>query len=158
MINLSNLVNMITIIGTIISLSAALFTYLQAKSAKKSLKQINLQKLYNSFEKAGELAITYPDFLYSVHGMNKKISKDEARRIAYLQLILDAYQNYYYELYNGKFEKMYKQMVERSTFLTTIFKNEANFKRWEILKEINYGEADNNFIKSVDSLISKLKN
>lgn len=148
----------IAVIGILIAMASAIFAYLQAKSAKHSLHQAYLLKLFSSFDSASESTIADPELLYSVHGLDRNVPIEEAKSIAYLSLLLDAFQHYYGEQYNGDFKKMTEAMKKQSTFLNRILAVPENYQRWQTLKQLYYGEFDRSFTEAVESLIATNKN
>lgn len=145
--------DIITIIGSLIALASAVFAFSQARAAKRSLRQAQLLKLFGSFDVASESTIAHPEFLYSVHGLARDVPLEEARNIAYLSLLLDAFQHFYYEHCDGDFTKMVTEMKSQSTFLNRILTVAENKDRWDILKKIYYGGIDSGFVAAIDTLM-----
>jgi len=112
--------DIIAIIGTLVTIAAAVFAYIQARGAKLSLRQPQLLKLFGSFDVASESTIANPELLCSVHGLSRDVPIEEARNIAYLSMLLDSFQHLYYEKYAGDFTMMVKEMKSHSTFLNRI--------------------------------------
>lgn len=149
--------DIIAIIGTLVAFAgavvAAVFAYIQALAAKRSLRQAQLLNLFGSFDVASESTIAHPEFLYSVHGLDRDVPLEEARNIAYLSLLLDAFQHFYYEHCDGDFTKMVTEMKSQSTFLSRILTVAENKDRWDILKKIYYGGIDSGFVAAIDTLM-----
>lgn len=144
----------IALVGTVIAMVSAIFAYLQAQAAKRSLRQAYLLKLFATFDAATENTITNPDLLYSVHGLDRNVPLEEAKNIAYFSLLLDAFQHFYGEQCAGDYKKMADEMKKNSTFLNRILSVPENRKRWQILKQIYYGDFDRGFIEAIDSLLA----
>ncbi len=143
----------IQIVTTAIALAAAVFTWYQARLAKRSAKQTSLGRLFSTFDAASQATIANPKLLYSVHGIDKSIAPEEAVNVAYLSFLLDGFQHYYGEEFGGDFKKMEAALKEKSTFLNRVLSVEANQKRWPTLKEMYYGEFDADFVRAIESLI-----
>lgn len=146
--------DIIAIIGALIAFAAAVFAYIQALAAKRSLRQAQLLKLFGSFDMASESTIANPDLLYSVHGLSRDVPIEEARNIAYLSMLLDSFQHFYYEKYNSDFTKMVEEMKSQSTFLNRLLTVEENRRRWPILKKIYYGDFDSGFVAAIEALMA----
>lgn len=91
-----------------------------------------LSKLFSSFDTANQLTIAQPDLLYSVHGLDKSIPRGEASNIAYLSMLIDAFQNFYGEKYNGDFAKTANEFKAKPAFLNRILAVPENRMRWPI--------------------------
>ena len=102
---------------------------------------------------ASESTIANPEFLYSVHGLSRDVPIEEARNIAYLSMLLDSFQHFYYEHCDGDFTKMITEMKSQSTFLNRILTVAENKDRWNILKKIYYGGIDSGFVAAIDTLM-----
>ena len=133
---------------------SAIFAYLQAQAAKRSLRQAYLLKLFATFDAASESTIINPELLYSVHGLDRSVPIEEAKNIAYFSLLLDAFQHFYGEQCDGDFKKMAEEMKRNSTFLNRILAVPENRKRWQSLKQMYYGDFDRGFIEAIDSLLA----
>lgn len=140
------------------SLVSAVFTFNQAKAAKESLRQASISNLFSAFDTASKLTITKPELLYSVHGLDKSVSNEEATNIAYFSLLMDAFQHYHGEKYNGDFTKMENEYKIKSTFLNRILSLAENQNRWRMLKNLYYGELDARFIKAIEALMEHENN
>ncbi len=148
-------INIITVVGMAISIFSAVFSWLQAQTAKKSLRQSYLLKLFSSFDAASQHSILNPELLYSVHGLDRNlISEKEAVNIAYLSMLIDAFQHFYGEDYNNNYIEMAEHMKKKSTFLNKILSIPENKERWQVLKGIYYGTFDEQFIHAIDHLIA----
>ena len=143
-----------TLIGTLVAIAAAVIASIQARAAERSLHQAQLLKLFGSFDVASESTIANPELLYSVHGLSKDVPIEEARNIAYLSMLLDSFQHFYSEKYDGDFTKMVKEMKSQSTFLNRILTVEENKLRWQILKKIYYGDFDSGFVAAIETLMA----
>lgn len=148
------LADIITVLGIIVAMASAIFAYFQARAAKRSLHQAYLAKFFGSLDTASQNTIVNPELLYSVHGLNRDVPIEEARNIAYLSMLLDSFQHFYGEQYQGDYTKMVTDMRTRSTFLNRILTVEENIHRWQTLRDIYYGDFDGGFIAAIDSLIS----
>jgi|GEM_PF-1333262 len=152
------MIDIIAIIGALLSIVGAFFTYIQVRAANRALRQAQLLKLFGSFDAASESTIANPELLYSVHGLNPNEPLGEARNIAYLSMLLDAFQHYYGEKYEGDFTKMVEEMKIQSTFLNRMLSVKGNKRRWDILKDIYYGGFDRSFIEAIEALMDYEKN
>jgi hypothetical protein len=123
----------------------------QAEAAQLALKQTSLIRLFSTFDLASQVTIENPELLSSVHGL--PIDGKENLSIAYLSLLLDAFQHYYGEKYDGNFDKMRDELIVMSTFLNRILEREENQKRWDVLKKIYYGTSDSKFTNAIDEII-----
>ncbi len=94
-----------------------------------------------------------PEFLYSVHKLDRNIPPKEARNISYLGLLVDCFQRFYDYTFNGDFKKMEKELVNRPTFFNNILAVPENQKRWKIMKRLFYNDKDKAFTEAVDALI-----
>ncbi len=149
--------NIISIIVNLVTIAVAVFAFIQARAAERSLRQAQLLKLFGSFDVASQSTIANPELLYSVHGLSRDVPIEEARNIAYLSMLLDAFQHFYYETYDGDFTKMVKEMKSHSTFLNRILSVAENKNRWRTLKSIYYGDFDSGFIAAVEALMADEK-
>ncbi len=145
--------DIVTYLGVLIAIASAIFTFFQARAAKRSIQQAHLAKFFGSLDMASQTTIINPDILYSVHGLSKDIPIEEARNIAYLSMLLDSFQHFYGEHYENNFEKMTEDMKKQSTFLNRVLTVEENVKRWGIIKNLYYGDFDTGFIAAIDELI-----
>lgn len=146
--------DIIGLVGAVVALVSAVFAYTQAWAAKRSLYQAQLLKLFGSFDVVSEITIVNPELLYSVHGLSRDVPIEEARNIAYLSILLDSFQHFYYEKHDGDFTEMVKEMKRHSTFLNRILRVEENKRRWPVLKKIYYGDFDSAFVAAIESLIA----
>lgn len=64
-----------------------------------------------------------------------------------------AFQHYYGELYDGNFDKMADDMIQRSTFLNQILSVPENASRWTAVKKLYYGDFDRSFIGAIDRML-----
>ena len=142
----------ISIISAVIAAIAALFALFQARVARDAIKQTSLLGLFESFNRASDATLQNPDLLYEVHGLPKTIDEPEAKRIAYLSLLLDGFQHYYGHVYKEDFKAMERDLKKHSVFLNRILGIESNQRPWNVLKNIYYGDFDSEFIKAVDRL------
>ncbi len=147
-------------LSAIIAIVAASFALQNARGAVRSaelagrgLERANVLGLFNGFNAANQATLQNPELLYDVHGLDRSITLDEARSIAYLSVLLDAFQAFYDDLYGGDFSKMAADMKEQSTFLNKILAVPANEARWAVAKSIYYGDFDKSFVESVDALL-----
>lgn len=144
---------LINVISAFVATAAAVFTLYQAIQARKTLKQASLIKLFSTFDLASQATLANPELLYSVHGLDSSVSPEEARNIAYLSLLLDGFQHFYGEKFEGKFAQMEEELKRESTFLNRVLGVEANQERFLIVKSLYYGEFDESFIAAIESLI-----
>jgi hypothetical protein len=140
------------IAGTVVALVSAIFAYLQAQAAKHSLSQASTTRFFSAFESASQLCVNNPELLRSVHGLN--VDAQEAKNIAYLGLLLDAFQHYYGEKYEWNFDKMEPERTKQSSFLNKLLSVPQNQERWTKLKEIYYGNFDAGFVREIEALIT----
>jgi len=139
------------IIGTLVALASAVFAYFQAQAAKHSLRQASRLRFFSAFDLANQLCVENPDLLRSVHGVN--LDTQEAQNVAYLSLLLDAFQHYYGEKYDHDFKVMEAKLKKQSSFLNNILSLPQNQQRWLELKKLYYGDFDSGFISAVEALI-----
>jgi hypothetical protein len=144
----------LTLIGTVISAASAAFALSQAHSARRQLRQLQVLQLFDRFDSANRATLDFPDLLRSVHGLPESIPMEEARAIAYLSALLDAFQHFYGHLYKSDFGRMVKDMSERSNFLTRILAHPANRARWARMKELYYGEFDRAFVDAIETVLT----
>lgn len=142
----------LSFVAIVIAIATAIFSWKRASIASKSLHQMSLQNLFSSFNQAGQACLENPDFLYAVGGLDKSISHNEAKNIAYLSLLIDGFQQYYGQKYKENFSKMVKELKNKSTYLNQLLANKSNQKRWEIIKPLYYGNFDSSFIEAIDEL------
>lgn len=143
----------IDIIGAIIALAAAGIAMWQAGIARNAARRASLLQLFTSFDSANRATLAKPELLYSVHGLDASVSEDEAARIAYLSMLLDGFQHFYDELYQGNFERMVLDFKARPTFLNRILAVKENQRRWELMKSMYYHSFDDAFVKAIDELL-----
>ncbi len=127
----------------------------QADFAKRAYEQTYRIRLFDSFDTANQLTVTHPDLLIHVHGL-KEVDALEARNIAYLSILLDGYQHYYMEHFDGDFRKFATQLTkpENREFLNRVLSVPENWKRWELMKRIYYAEFDREFVAAIDAIIA----
>lgn len=140
----------LSVIGAVISLVAALYAAL-------ALRQARLARLYSSFDLANQAALAQTDLLYEVHGLDRGISEEEARYIIYLSTLLDGYQNYWSDIFGGRFSQAARKLKRESTFLNRVLAVPANQRRWETMKTLFYGEFDREFVKAIDAIVAHEK-
>lgn len=141
------------IVGPVVAVGSAVIAWVQARVARGALKQAQLIHLFQGFDAASQTTLQHPDLLYEVHGLDRSIPSQEARAIAYLSVLLDGFQHFYGQEYNGDYTKLVEAMREHSTFLNRILGVAANRKRWPRLKELYYGEFDRGFVDAVESIM-----
>lgn len=165
------MVEIIPALSVGIALVAAVFALWQARAAKIqaeaakiqadatmiALEQTSRLRLFSTFDLASQVTIEDPKLLYSVHGLSESVPLEEAKNIAYLSLLLDAFQHYYSEKYNGNFEKMQADLVTYSTFLNKFLAVKENQERLPTLKSIYYGQFDHQFIQAIEGIIEHEK-
>ena len=134
--------NILEYLSPAIAIFAALFTFLQAREAKKARDQIHLNGLFNGFDSANKATIDNPALMKAVHGLD--IDDDECKNIAYLSMLMDAFQHYT----ESELEDV---DGHKSNFLDKITAVPENKARWEIMKKVYYGERDQEFTDMIDS-------
>jgi hypothetical protein len=137
----------LSVAGAIISLAAALY-------AGRALRQARLARLYSSFDLANQVALAQVDLLYEVHGLDRSVPEQEARYIAYLSTLLNGYQNYWSDTLSNDFSRAAEKLKESSTFLNRVLAIPANQRRWNLMKDMFYGEVDRKFMAAVDDIIA----
>ncbi|TNH30761.1 hypothetical protein FHG89_05790 [Micromonospora orduensis] len=147
-------------LSAVVALIAARFALQNAKGALRSaeiagkgLQRQNVAHLFQGFAVANEATLEHPELLYEVHGLDRSVSLDEARSIAYLSVLLDAFQGFYDDLYDGDFARMATEMKGASTFLNKVLAVPANRDRWRVAQELYYGDFDRSFIDAVNDLL-----
>ena len=145
--------NLFTLVTVIVAIIAVIYSRKSARAAADSLKQSHLLKLFSSFGEANRATLQNPDLLYSVHGLDESVPKEDASRIAYLSLLLDAFQHFNGQMYGMDYSQMEKHMKAHHTFLNKILAVKENQRRWEHLKKIHYGDFDKDFVTAIDNLI-----
>jgi hypothetical protein len=143
----------ISVIATAIAFIALVVSWQQVRKAHQALRQASLQQLFSAFNLASQASLEDPKLLYDVHGLDRTIPIDEARKISYLSLLMDGFQYFYGEVYDGDFGKMAETMKRKSTFLNRVLAIAANQERWNTLKKLYYGDFDTSFIQAIDNLI-----
>lgn len=141
-------------IGAIIAALSAVLAWWQASIAKKAAHQASLLQLFASFDSASQATLANPELLHSVHGLSPDVPLDEARCIAYLSMLLDAFQHFYGEAHGNDFAKMAESMKQSSTFLNRILSVPGNLERWNLVKQTYYGGFDRAFVSAVDEIIA----
>ncbi|MFI6232744.1 hypothetical protein ACIBD9_04175 [Micromonospora sp. NPDC050784] len=148
-------------LSAVVAIIAAHFALQNAKGAVRSaeiagkgLQRQNVATLFSGFNVANEATLAHPELLYEVHGLDRSTSLDEARSIAYLSVLLDAFQGFYDDLYEGDFARMAKDMKVQSTFLNRILAVPANHDRWRVAQEIYYGDFDKSFVEAVNDIMA----
>lgn len=104
--------------------------------AIKARREVRIQSLFSEFQRANQVTIDHPNILNEVHGLD--LPEEECRRIAYLSILMDAFQQ------EGADHA-------ETTFLDKITSVPANQERWEVMKRIYYGSFDREFIKKIDA-------
>jgi hypothetical protein len=143
----------IALVSTLITLAATVFAWRTAKAARDSMRQQSLQKLFSTFDLASQASLAKPQLLYAVHGLDDSIPIDEATNIAYFSLLMDGFQHFYGQEFNGDFEKMERELKAKPTFLNKLLSISANQDRWQVLKKLYYGNYDLGFLGAVDGII-----
>lgn len=148
------------LLSAVIAIAAAVFSLQNARGgvrsaeiASRALERTNVLSLFNGFHTANQATLQSPELLYDVHGLDRNITIEEARNIAYLSVLLDAFQSFYDDLYDGDFTRMAGDMKKQSTFLNKILSIPANEQRWKVAKNIYYGDFDAFFISAIDDLL-----
>ena len=133
----------------IISAIAIVYTFLESKRNAR-------RNIFTGFDIASQLSLENQFLLKEVHGLSDEFSDDELKSIAYLSLILDNFQNNYAKVFKSKnnYNKLRVECTNGSSnFLNKVLKVKANQVRWEIIKNIYYGNNDINFIEVIDFII-----
>jgi len=125
----SNVSNMIAGIALIISLVSIWL-------AIKARKDARIQALFSGFQQANQATIEHPSLLKDVHGLD--LTDNECRNIAYLSVLMDAFQHE-----NADHSK--------TTFLDKITSVPENKARWAEMKKVYYGSFDSQFIEKIDN-------
>ena len=154
----------ISIVSIIIASTALIVTWLgtratqkQVNIAYKSLNRVTLDYLFNAFSQASHVCFSNSDVFYAVDGLEKSIPPKEAKNIAYLGLLIDAFKQFYGYVYNEDFSKMLKELKEKSTYLNNLLAIKENQKRWKIIKQLHYGSFDKPFVEAIDGLIQHIE-
>lgn len=142
----------LALVGAAIALASAAFTAGQARAASKSLRQGRLNRMFSSLDFSSELAFSNPRVVYAVHGLDETISEEEVKNIIYFSVILDVFQAYWSDEFNGDFAKGGRDFRERSRYLNQVLRVPENLRRWEIIKPLCYGEFDAEFVRAIDEL------
>ncbi len=108
---------------SLISITIAAYSLYRAHQAVKAVK---VQSLFSGFQQANQATMDNPLFLQDVHGL-EGLTKKEYKNIAYLSVLMDAFQHEDYQ-------------HEKTTFLDNIVAVPENKERWIIMKNIYYGE------------------
>ena len=152
---------MFSLISIIVSIVALVLSLLAFRRAR-------LATLFSTFDEVSKATIQYPELLYSVHQLNKKESEEEARSLAYLSMLLDAYQHFYSpfnireevkDLWESCLSKRapYGKLTGEKTFLNNILAVQKNQERWQEIKKLYYNDFDKSFIETVEKLIEEEK-
>lgn len=147
----------ISIVSITIALFALVVSWLGTRAASKSLDRMTLNYLFNAFKQASHFCIGNSDLFYDVDGLEKSIPPKEAKNIAYLGLLIDAFEQFYGYVYNEDFSKMIKELKKKSTYLNNLLTIKENQKRWEIIKSLHYGNFDASFVGAIDGLIQHIE-
>ncbi len=123
------------------------------KQSNNAIRDARLHALFSGFDQANGELMRKPMLLNHVHGLVK--DKDELENIAYLGILIDAFHHYWGKEYKDNYEEAIKK--EPSNFIHKIVAVEANYERWQDLKEINYGDDDKAFLKEMDKLFDNAK-
>jgi len=143
----------VAVVSAAAAVAASVISIISVSYAHKAVRAAQLQQLFQGFNLASSTTLEHPDLLRDVHGLDNELDQDEARRIAYLSVLLDAFQHYYGHEYRGNFNKMANDMIARPTFLNRILAVPANAPRWDAAKKIYYGDFDAAFISAIDRLL-----
>ncbi len=150
----------ISIASIIIASAALIVSWLrtnavmkQVNITSKSLDRVTLNYLFTTFNQASQICFGNPDVFYAVDGLEKSIPPKEAKNIAYLGILIDAFQQFYGYIYNEDFSKMLAELKEKSTYLNNLLAIKENQERWETIKRLHYGSFDDSFVKAIDELI-----
>lgn len=149
----------ISVASIILALGALISSWLrtnaaikQANLASESLHRMSLRSLFTAFNQASQICVDNPNVFYAVDGLAKSIPLEEARNIAYFGLLIDGFQQFYGQVYDDNFSKMFKELKEKSTYLNNLLAIKENQKRWESIRQLYYGSFDESFVKAIDEL------
>lgn len=126
----------------------------QAAAAKTMLHHERLSALYSAFNLGGQALLATPQLLFDVHGLDPTTPPEEARNLAYLNLVLDAWQQYWGDTFKGDFSQA-TALGPRATYLHRLLAVPANIERWERMKSIFYGQAEGAFVAAIDAIIEQ---
>jgi hypothetical protein len=104
--------------------------------AREAKKEVKTQSLFSGFQQANQITIQHPKLLRDVHGL-KDLTDEECRSIAYLSILMDAFQHEDKE-------------HDETTFLDKITSIPENKERWKYMKKIYYADFDEDFINRID--------
>ncbi|MBB5478545.1 hypothetical protein [Micromonospora parathelypteridis] len=144
----------VAIVAATFALQNAKGAVRSAEIANRGLQRQNVANLFDGFNLANQATLDHPELLYEVHGLDRSVGLDEARSIAYLSVLLDAFQAFYDDLYDGDFARMATDMKARSTFLNRVLAVPANDSRWRVAQRIYYGDFDKSFIDAVNDIMA----
>ncbi len=154
----------ISITSIIIAFIVLIFSWLQTSAARKqinlalkSLDRITLNYLFATFSQASQVSFSNPDVIYAVDGLDKSIPPKEAKNIAYLGLLIDAFQQFYGYVYNEDFSKMIEELKAKSTYLNNLLTIRENQQRWQKIKQLYFGSFDEAFVRAIDELIQHIQ-
>jgi len=119
-----------------ISASALAISIISLWWAKKAQDKAKIGPLFSEFQRANQVTIDHPNILNAVHGLD--LQEDECRRIAYLSILMDAFQQE-------------KANHTATTFLDKRTSVPKNKTRWGLIKKIYYGSFDREFIEKIDA-------
>jgi len=111
--------------------------------ANKARQEVKTQALFSGFQQANQATIENIDFLKDVHGL-KGLTENEYKNIAYLSILMDAFQH------EGVEHK-------ETTFLDNIISIPENKPRWEIMKDIYYANYDEKFVRYIDEKFESIQ-
>ena len=140
-----------------ISILVAIFSFFRVRAASRAIRQASFIQKFSTFNIASQAMMNNPEYLYSVHGLDRSVPEEEARNVAYLGLLMDCFQCEYEWKFKGKFKKIVKMQKKKPTFLTRILGINNNQQRWFLMKNLFYNELDADYLEAIDSLIDLLK-
>jgi hypothetical protein len=144
----------ITALAALVATASALYARRQTKVAKAALAQQSELRLFEAFAECSNALIQTPTLLHLVHGIPQcSCEDDEGKALAYLCAILDAFQIYYHEKFNGDFRKMESELIQQSTFLSRILAIPENKSRIDILRCHFYGNFDKPYMGAIERVI-----
>lgn len=143
----------ISITSVLIALSGVYIAWRIEKVARAELEQTAYQQMFSTYNLSSQATMVNPQFLYSVHELDKNIPVKEAQNISYLGLLIDCFQRFYHWEFDGDFKKMEEELINSPTFFSNLLAVKRNQERWETMKKLFYNNNDKAFTDAVDALI-----
>ncbi len=143
---------------TFFAFTAFIISIISAVYSHRTLKNATLLSLFAGFDQANAEVMKNPNLLVTVHDIDVDVDVDkddkDLKNIAYLAILIDAFHHYWGKEYNNKYKKV---LEEKTNYIHKIVAVEDNYERWQKLKSINYGEADDKFVEVMDTLFKNAK-